>query len=416
MAAPDVLIIGAGLAGLTCARTLQRRGVSFLLLDAADGIGGRVRTDVVDGFRLDRGFQVLLTAYPEAQAQLDYSKLGLRAFEPGAIVRAGGRFIEVADPFRKPWAAFGTLRARIGSLGDKFRIASLRSELRRATVEEIFSWESVSTLTRLRARGFSPRIIERFFQPFYGGVFLDPQLGVSSRMFEFTFKMFSEGDAAVPERGMQSVPEQLAEDFPEGSVRLGTRVDGLDGTEVRLEDGETLRAAAVVVATDGDSAGRLLPGVGTHVFRSATCLYFTAPEAPVRRPVLVLNGSGRGPINNLHVASAVAPSCAPRGKALISVTVLGIPSRSDESLATSVREQLQRWYGRAVDGWRLLRIYRITHALPVVSNPGRPAPARITAGVYVCGDHRSSPSIQGAMESGRLAAEALLADFFSGSR
>lgn len=416
MAAHDVLIIGAGLAGLACARTLHRRGVRFLLLDASDWIGGRVRTDIVDGFRLDRGFQVLLTAYPEAQAQLDYERLGLYVFEPGALIRTGGRFCEIADPFRQPARVLRTLSAPIGTLADKFRIASLRWRTTRSSVPEILAHANSSTSDWLSARGFSPRVIRRFFRPFYGGVFLDPHLSVSSRMLEFTFKMFAEGDAAIPGKGMQAIPEQLAEEFPAGSVRLGAQVEAIEGNIARLAGGESLRADAVVVATDGLAAARLLPQLKACPARGVTCLYFAASEPPVNRPILVLNGSGRGLVNHLHVASAVAPSYAPPGQALVSVSIAGNPARDDASLQADVRAQLRRWYGRSVDRWRLLRVYRIPNALPAMAAPGRARSARLAPGLYVCGDHRASPSIQGALESGRLAGEALLQDFFDSPR
>ena len=410
---PDVLIIGGGLAGLTCARLLHEQGVSFSILEASDWIGGRVRTDIVDGFRLDRGFQVLLTEYPEARALLDYRRLGLYVFEPGALVRCDNRFYEVSDPWRSSGRLLQTLGAPIGTLRDKWRIGRLRRELRLLSVPQILARRESSTRKALEAYGFSSRMIDRFFRPFYGGIFLDSQLGVSSRMFEFTFKMFAEGDAAVPEKGMQAIPEQLAEGFPAGAVRLKTRVEGIDGTEVRLAGGEILKAGAVVVATDGPSAYGLLPeSVRLPGSRGVTCLYFSSPEPPVSRPILILASASRGPVNNLHVASAVVPSYAPPGVALVSVTALGTAIRNDAALETAVRDQLRRWYGSVVKRWRLLRIYRIQHALPFVSGLGAPQSARIRPGLYVCGDHRVAPSIQGAMESGRRAARALLKDFF----
>ena len=412
--APDVLIVGAGLAGLTCARLLHEKGVSFSILEASDRIGGRVRTDVVDGFRLDRGFQVLLTAYPDAQALLDYDRLGLYVFEPGVLIRCNNRFHEVSDPWRARGRVLRTLRAPIGTLRDKWRVGWLRRELQQLSVPQILARTEYSTLKVLDGYGFSRRMIDRFFRPFYGGIFLDSQLGVSSRMFELTFKMFAEGHAAIPENGMQAIPEQIAEPFPEGSIRLSTPVESIDGATVRLAEGEEVRAGAIVLATDGPAAHALLP---QHVrlpgSRGACCLYFAAQEPPLSRSILVLASASRGPINHLHVASAVVPKCAPPGLALISVTVLGNPSRSDETLEASVREQLRRWYGPIVRRWRLLKIYRIHHAVPAFSGLGAAQPARIQPGLYVCGDHRSSPSIQGAMHSGRQAARALLKDFFA---
>ncbi|MEM9667041.1 MAG: FAD-dependent oxidoreductase, partial [Bacteroidota bacterium] len=182
----DVLIIGGGLAGLSCARVLQHQGVSYTLMEASDALGGRVRTDEVDGFLLDRGFQVLLTAYPETERQLDYQRLGLRSFYDGALVFTGRGFQRVADPRRQPSAAWSTLRASVGSVADKLRILRLRQAVTRPPLQTLFERPETSTLDALRTRyGFSDTMIERFFRPFFGGIFLDQSLAASSRMFEF---------------------------------------------------------------------------------------------------------------------------------------------------------------------------------------------------------------------------------------
>jgi phytoene dehydrogenase-like protein len=408
MSNPEVLIVGAGLAGLCCARKLHREGIGFRILEASDAVGGRVRTDSVDGFQLDRGFQVLLTAYPEALAELDYDALELCAFAPGAMVRHEGRFYRVSDPWREPGAFLSNLFSPIGHLGDKFRTASLRRDVMRHSMEQIFAGEESSTLSALKRRRFSRRMIDRFFKPFIGGVMMDPKLAASSRMLEFIFKMFAEGDAAVPARGMQAIPAQLASALPAESIAFNHRVHSLQLGQVKLTTGETLPARAVVVAAEGPEAARLLGYERAVSSRSVCCLYFSAREAPVDEPVLVLSGSSRGPINNLAVMNVVAPGYAPAGEFLISVTVMGWPSRDDQTLVNMVRGQLKRWYGLVAQEWRLVRIYRIEHGQPVVSPMElRPNP-RLAPGLYVCGDHRSVPSIQGAMESGRLAAESLL--------
>ena len=197
MSQADVIIVGAGLAGLCCARRLHQENIPFLLLDAADAPGGRVRTDTIGGFRLDRGFQVLLTAYPEAQAVLDYNALELCAFAPGALVRKEGHFYRLADPWREPGAWFSTAFSPVGSLLDKFRLARLRSSLLARSIEEIFAAPEMSTRQALERRRFSPRFIDEFFRPWFGGIQLDSKLGASSRMFEFVFRMMAEGDAAV---------------------------------------------------------------------------------------------------------------------------------------------------------------------------------------------------------------------------
>ena len=254
----DVLIVGAGLAGLCCARRLQNQGIRCLLLEAANSVGGRIRTDVVDGFRLDRGFQVFLTSYPEAKQILDYDGLRLRSFLPGALVRHGGRFHQLTDPWRRPFAALRSLFSPIGSFADKLRVARLRSRSLKGTLEERFRDPETTTLKSLQDAGFSTAMIERFFRPFLGGIFLDSELDTSSRMFHFVFRMFSLGSASLPAEGMEAIPRQLASGLPPDSVRLGTRVVGVQSGSVRLDTGEEIKGRAVVVATEGAGAAQLL--------------------------------------------------------------------------------------------------------------------------------------------------------------
>src|SRR5215210_6304108 len=191
-----VIVVGAGLAGLACARELVRAGRSVEILEASDGIGGRVRTDTVDGFLLDRGFQVLLTAYPEARGQLNYAALGLRLFYPGALIRYHGRFYRLADPFRRPADALGSLFNPIGSPADKLRILALRRRAAAGSIDRLFERPETSTMQALTRLDFSNAIIERFFQPFLGGIFLGRELSTTSRMLEFVIRMFAEGNAA----------------------------------------------------------------------------------------------------------------------------------------------------------------------------------------------------------------------------
>lgn len=402
---PDVLIVGAGLAGLCAARTLQAAGRTFTVLESADAVGGRIRTDIVSGFRLDRGFQVLLDAYPEAATVLDYAALDLKAFLPGALVRYDGRFHEVSDPWRRPLAAVGSLGNPIGTLADKLKVASIRQRTLQGTVEERFRWPETTTINTLRQAGLSDAIIDRFFRPFLGGVFLEPELKTSSRMFEFVFRMFSTGNAVVPALGMEEIPKQIAASLPAGSIRLNTRAIEVTPGHVRLDNGETLRARSIIVATEGPAAARLLgkmPVDGQPV----TCMYFSAPTPPISEPILVLNGDGQGPINNLCVPSVLSPSYAPAGQSLISVTSL---SNAGES---AVLDQLEAWFGSPVTDWQHLRTYRIAYALPNQVVPALAVPEREVRrgpGLFVCGDHVDNASINGAMVSGRRAAQALLA-------
>ncbi len=402
-------MVGAGVAGLCCARELMRAGASVLLLEASDAIGGRLRTDEVDGFLLDRGFQVLLTAYPEAKRSLDYRRLRLGVFEPGSLIRTGGRFHRIVDPARRPFRAIATLLAPVGGLRDKLTVLRFRRKTTAGSLEDLFRRPERTSLEALRAEGFSERMIRSFFRPFLAGIFLEGDLETTSRMLEFVFRMFSTGDAAIPENGMRAIPAQLAEALPDGSVRLGARVESVSSNSVRLATGEEVPARAVVVATEGPEASRL---VRTPPPRSCgtTCLYFDAPEAPVGEPILVLNGEGSGPVNNLCVPSAVSPSYAPKGRALVSASIVGVPTTGDAALEKAVRDQLRTWFGAAVASWRLVRTYRIRHALPAqppswLEPPERPV--RLESGIFVCGDFRDQASLQGALTSGRRAAEAV---------
>jgi phytoene dehydrogenase-like protein len=263
----------------------------------------------------------------------------------------------------------------------------------------------------LRSEGFSDSMIERFFRPFFSGVFLDHELRASSRAFEFVFRMFAIGDTALPSRGMGAIPEQLASGLPPGAIRCGERVVSLRDTEVGMVSGKTLRASAVVVATEATEAARLL-GKTQAVESMSTCnLYFSARKPPVEEPILVLNGEGFGPVTSLCVPSQVAPSYSTAGKALISVTVVGNPDLNDLHLEAEVREQMESWFGTGVEHWQHLKTYRIRHALPLqappVSDPEL-QPVRVSPNVYICGEYGSLPSINWAMLSGRRAAEAII--------
>lgn len=416
---PDVIVIGAGVSGLVCALELTRLGFPVQVLEASDAVGGRVRTDVVDGFRLDRGFQVLLTAYPEARRWLSYEGLALRIFEPGTLIQLEGKLHSVSDPLRRPSQALSSAFAPIGTLRDKLLIAKLREKLVLASIDEVLTSPESSTIQALRDYGFSTRIIERFFRPFLGGIFLDPELATSIRMFRFVFRMFALGYAALPAEGMQAIPQQLASALPEGSIRLNSSVESMTGESVRLKSGEELRARAIVVACDPAHAEWLLSSTDAGVrtaMRGVDCLYFAADQAPVDTPFLVLNGDGSGPINNLCVPSVVAPSYAPAGSHLVSVTVLRSAINQEVTLQ-HVRAQLTSWFGAAAEGWQHLRTYHLPEALPDQSlscGGVRMSSVRVDKGLYVCGDHRRTASLNGAMNAGRRAAEALAADFAGG--
>ncbi|HSU31916.1 MAG TPA: NAD(P)/FAD-dependent oxidoreductase [Bryobacteraceae bacterium] len=411
MPSSPVVIIGAGLSGLACALRLQQKGVYCQIFEASNCVGGRVRTNVADGFLFDRGFQVLLSAYPQTQRTLDYSTLRLKSFLPGALVRFRGRFHQLADPLRSPAEALPALLSSVASAADKLRIISLRQRVCSPSIPELLKHPEVTTLARLREIGFSERTINHFFRPFLGGIFLERDLVTSSRKFEFIFRMFALGEATLPAEGMQAIPQQLANRLRPSVLRLGVRVASITEGGVQLESGETVKTRRVVVATAQAEAYRLIGKGPAQPGTSTTCIYYSAERTPVHGPWLVLNGEGAGPINNLCVLTEVQRTYAPAGTSLISVTVVDPTFQSRADLELAVRGQLENWYGPEVARWRHLRTDHIANALPLQAPPSLDPvakPVKISERLFVCGDHTTIASIEGAITSGQRAADAAI--------
>jgi phytoene dehydrogenase-like protein len=405
---PDapVAIVGAGLAGLSCAVALQARGLDVRLYEAGDGAGGRVRTDIIDGFVVDRGFQVALTAYPELHRQLDVAALDLRPFEPGAMVWRDGKGSVVADPFRSPGDVVSSTVAPIGTLLDKARIARLRYRVRSVHPVRLLQGDDITTAAALREAGFSDTILTRFFRPLVGGIQLDPELSDSRRMFDLIFRMLADGDSAVPSAGMQAIPDQLTGRLEPGTLRLGARVEAVTATSVCIAGGDEIEASAVVVATEGSAAAALL-GLSTVESKRVGSVWFAAPEPPIDRRLIVLDGTGRGPVLNVAVMSNVTSTYAPAGRHLVACA---LPGQGGTTLADDARRQLSTWWGPAVDRWEVIAVHDIAHGQPRQRPPFHPKQSvQLGDGRFVCGDHRDTASIQGAMYSGRRCADAVVA-------
>ncbi len=409
MAQKQILIVGAGLAGLSCALKLQALGIECQIIEKSDCVGGRVRTYVVDGYRLDRGFQVLLTAYPRTQQTVDYGALELKSFYPGAQVRYKGKFHTVGDPTRRPSDALSTMLAPIGTIADKVRILPLRRRVTSGSLRDLLGRPEVTTEQRLREDGFSPKMIQQFFRPFLGGIFLEPNMVTSSRKFEFVMRMFSQGEAALPKLGIQAIPQQMANRLKPGVLQMGCGVRSIESGGVTLESGIRMAADIIVLATEELEAARLHREEKNIRSACVTCLYYASDHSPVKGRWLVLNGEATGPINNLVVPTELHPSYAPPGRSLISATVLGVVD-DEVQLEHQVRTQLVDWYGSQALAWRHLRTYSISEALSLQSPPALNIirkSSRRSESLFACGDYLSITSIEGAIASGIRCAEEL---------
>ena len=407
----DVIIVGAGLAGLSAAVYLHRQGRKVLLLEASERAGGRIKTDSHEGYLLDRGFQVLLTAYPETKALLNYNALNLKKMLPGATVLYDGGSFEIADPFRRPSATFATLFAPVGTLKDKLNTLWLKNKLQKITIEEIFEQPEQSTRKQLADYGFSLKMIQRFYAPFLSGIFLENDLNTSRRMFDFVMKMFSDGDVAIPALGMEEIPKQLVAMLPQNSIKYHTKVAEIDGNKIITTDGTVLEANQILLATTANSLTKKFFPEQKMTSHQVTNIYFEANEAPTKKAVVILNASTQKKwVNNLTVMSNVSKAYAPQGKILISVSCNGIPTVDDVTLAENMKEELRQWYGQKVTSWKMLKAYRIEYALPTqesVRNEVATSEIKISDTLFICGDHLLNGSINAALKTGRLAAEAM---------
>ncbi len=406
-----VIVVGAGITGLVCARRLHQAGHSVTIVEATDRPGGRLKTDTIDGYRVDRGFQVYFDAYPHARHELDYSRLNLRRFEPGALVWDGKRFHMVHRENLVHMAVSTWLPLR-----DKFRLFEVTQDIESMSDSDIWSMEDQTVESFLRQCGFTEAFLDRFARPFFGGVLLDRSLQTSCRPFVFYWKMMLVGNTVIPMDGIEAIPAQIAADLPAEAFRFYSRVakvakEGNKAVGVELANGELIRGDSVVIATDAPSAAAIT-GIGTvNGSRGETTVSFAAPTRPINEPILGINALDRGMVNHMAVMSNPAPARAPQGKFLVSATMLSIPDEADEYVAKTMQYELQQWFPKAnVEDWQPLRVDRISYAqMPQVVGVS-PVSGNETdvEGLFLAGEFTTYAGIDGAIKSGQQCASAIL--------
>jgi phytoene dehydrogenase-like protein len=424
----DVIIVGAGIAGLSAAHQLTGAGVTVRVLEAAPEVGGRMATEELDGFRLDRIGQLLNTSYPELRRTGGLGDVALRPFSPGVLVHSGGRLQRTGEVVRRTgepggarWGSPQALRGVGGAFTvaralasaprplDQARLGASLARLAGTSVDRLLARPERAAAGSLCARGMPARTVHGFLRPLLSTLLCDPALITSSRCADLALRGFARGLMCVPEGGAAALPRQLAAALPPGTVHTGIRVSDASISRVRTREYGELRCRALLLATGARAAAELLPGLRVPPFHPVTVLHHTAPRAPLADPALVLDADRGGPVSHTAVMSEVDPSRAPAGRVLISSTVLGTPP---PYLDRRVRAHLATLYGTPTDDWELLSVHHDPEAVPAMPPPhDLRRPVRLLSGLYVCGDHRDTSTVQGALFSGRRAAEAIMRDF-----
>ena len=408
-----VVIVGAGVSGLIAAIELEKNGnFDISIIEATDRVGGRVKTDELDGFLLDRGFQVLLTNYPEAKKYLDYEKLNLKFFNPGALIFSKGKKLRFSDPLRQPKNLLNMIFSSVGTLKDKLLLFKLNQELKKLSPNEIFEFtEDKTTLQYLYAYGFSNKIISNFFTPFFRGIFLENDLNTSYKMFLFVFKMFGEGEAAIPENGMEEIPKQLKSKLKTSTFKFNTKVEKIQADKITLENNENIFADFIIVATDPSSVIPNLSSDQFEGFHSVTNMYFFSDKSFINEPLIALIPDENRHINNVVVLTDISEKYAPKNKALISVSFNGTLEMSESELIKKIKLELKEVFNIKDETLNYLKTYEIKKALPRLSSVNydlQETSTKLTDNVYLAGDYLLNSSLNAAMLSGRKAAEAIM--------
>ena len=400
---PSIHIIGGGISGLIAARVLEEHGLSATIIEASDRLGGRVKTDVVDGYSLDHGFQVLLTAYPAAKKYLDFDALELQEFLPGSAIFKNGKQKIIGDPLRNLSLLLPTLFSGIGTVNDKLKILALNRRLKKKSIQNIFAEKEQTTRVYLENIGFSEAIITNFFTPFFSGIFLENKLETSSRMFEFVYKMFGEGNAALPKDGIQAIPKQLFEKLKSTTYIFNTKVKSVENGSIKLESGETLKSNFTIIATQASGLVSNLKNQAT-LWKSCDTLYFEVAKREIKKPLIGLIAAHNALINNIFYHTSLQTS-ATATKELLSVTVVDKQNLTNKQLVTEVQKELKELCN--IDSCTFIKQYNIPMALPNLQDiqyEMLPSETRLTETIFLAGDTQLNGSLNAAMIAGERAA------------
>ena len=400
---PSIHIIGGGISGLIAARVLEEYGLSATIIEATDRLGGRVKTDVVDGYSLDHGFQVLLTAYPAAKKYLDFDALALQEFLPGSAIFKNGKQKIIGDPLRNLSLLLPTLFSGIGTVNDKLKILALNRRLKKKSIQNIFAEKEQTTHAYLENIGFSEAIITNFFTPFFSGIFLENKLDTSSRMFEFVYKMFGEGNAALPKDGIQAIPKQLFEKLKSTTIIFNTKVKSVENGSIKLESGETLKSNFTIIATQASGLVSNLKNQAT-LWKSCDTLYFEVAKREIKKPLIGLIAMHNALINNIFYHTSLQTS-ATALKELLSVTVIDRQNLTNKQLVTEVQKELKELCN--IDSCTFIKQYNIPMALPNLQDiqyEMLPSETRLTETIFLAGDTQLNGSLNAAMIAGERAA------------
>jgi protoporphyrinogen oxidase len=404
----NIHIIGAGISGLIAAQVLENYGYAPTVIEATDRVGGRVKTDRVNGYQLDHGFQVLLSAYPAAQKYLDYDALDLQPFLPGASIFKSSKQKIIGDPLRNLSLLFPTLFSGIGDFSDKFKILKLNQKLKKKSLEAIFSEPEQSTQEYLEKLGISNGIITDFFKPFFSGIFLETQLETSSRMFEFVYKMFGEGQATLPKAGIEAIPKQLLTNLKTTSFRYNTKVKSLKDGEITLKDDTKLESHYTIVATEASGLISNLKQQST-AWKSCVTLYFETNSRVIDQKLIGLTPKSGTLINNIFYNTSLETVTDPQ-KELLSVTVIDTQGLSNASLIEAVKTELNECCG--ITTTNFIKLYNIPKALQKLTDlkyEMMPSETRLTDRLFLAGDTQLNASLNAAMISGERAALGVIA-------